>query len=551
MTTTPPAPRPAVAARFIGKSVTRKEDQRLLTGHGLYVDDVKVSGTLHAAFLRSDLARAAITGIDTGAAKELPGVVAVFTWEDFNGISGPGYHSMMSEELLVPPPLAITDVRYVGDPVAMVIAETRYVAEDTCELIEVDYDPQTAVVDYTRAAADTENVVHAGWGLESNAMVQVPFTPLSPDLDEVFASAAHVVECDVEQNRYVAMPMETRGIVASYNKGRQELDIASATQSVHETENFFARYVQIPEGHVHVTARDVGGGFGQKMFVYREECAVVLASFLLGQPVKWIEDRRENLLSAGHSRNEFAHVKVAVDADGIIQAITADHVCDVGHVRGVSRGHGPDAPAGSVQDAPARVLHRDGVDQHHGQGRRTAARGCSRPPRRRWRSTTPPRRSASTPRSCGGATCSPSATSPSPRPAATCSRRSPRSRRWSRRSSSSTTRRSARSRPRRAAQGRHLGVGICSYVEPTSMGSNTLATEAATVKVETSGHVVAYLGTTAHGQSIETTMAQIVAEHLGVAYDDVTIVQADSRSTPYGPGTGGSRTTVVAGGGDP
>src|SRR5689334_10988848 len=223
MTTTPapPAPPgPPVAARFIGKSVTRKEDQRLLTGHGLYVDDVKVSGTLHAAFLRSDLARAAITSVDTAAAKALPGVVAVFTWEDFNGISGPGYHSMMSEELLVPPPLAITD--------------TRYVAEDACELIEVEYDPQIAVVDYTRAAADTENVVHAGWGLESNAMVQVPFTPLSPDLDDVFASAAHVIECDVEQNRYVAMPMETRGIVASFHKGRQELDVTCATQSVHE-----------------------------------------------------------------------------------------------------------------------------------------------------------------------------------------------------------------------------------------------------------------------------------------------------------------------------
>ena len=201
---------------------------------------------MHAAFLRSDLARAAITRIDTSAAKELPGVVAVYTWEDFNGISGPGYHSMMSEELAVPPPLAITDVRYVGDPVAMVVAETRYLAEDACELIEVDYDPQTAVVDYTRAAADTENLVHAGWGLESNAMVQVPFTPLSPDLDEVFASAAHVVECDVEQNRYVAMPMETRGIVASFHKGRQELEIACATQSVHETKNFFARYVADP-----------------------------------------------------------------------------------------------------------------------------------------------------------------------------------------------------------------------------------------------------------------------------------------------------------------
>src|SRR5215467_7937336 len=121
MTTTPAPP---VAARFVGQSVTRKEDQRLLTGHGLYVDDVKVHGTLHAAFLRSDLARAAITRVDTSAAREMPGVVAVYTWDDFNGISGPGYHSMMSQELLVPPPRAITDVRDIGDP------EERY-AEET------------------------------------------------------------------------------------------------------------------------------------------------------------------------------------------------------------------------------------------------------------------------------------------------------------------------------------------------------------------------------------------------------------------------------------
>ena len=243
----------------------------------------------------------------------MPGVVAVYTWEDFNGITGPGYHAMLGEELVVPPPLAITDVRYVGDPVAVVIAESRYLAEDACEAIEVDYEPQQPVVDYMVAAADTENIVHAGWGLESNAMAAVPFMALSPDLDDVFANAAHVVECDVEQNRYVAMPMETRGIVVSYVKGRDELEIVCATQSVHETRNFFSRFLQIPDGNVRVTARDVGGGFGQKMFVYREECAVALASYLLGRPVKWIEDRRENLLSAGHSRNEFAHVRMAVD----------------------------------------------------------------------------------------------------------------------------------------------------------------------------------------------------------------------------------------------
>ena len=186
MTTTPAQP---VAARYLGQSVSRKEDQRLLTGHGLYVDDVKVHGLLHAAFLRSDLARAAITHLDTSAAKTMPGVVAVYTWEDFNGLTGPAYHAMLGEELVVPPPLAITDVRYVGDPIALVVAESRYLAEDACEAIEVDYDPQPPVVDYRSAAADTDNIVHAGWGLESNAMASVPFMALSPDLDDAFAAA--------------------------------------------------------------------------------------------------------------------------------------------------------------------------------------------------------------------------------------------------------------------------------------------------------------------------------------------------------------------------
>ena len=136
----PQTPLSPVAARYLGRSVSRKEDQRLLTGHGLYVDDVRVVRTLHAAFVRSDLARADITRVDTSAAKELPGVVAVYTWEDFNGITGPGYHAMLGEELAVPPPLAITDVRYAGDPVAIVIAESRYLAEDAAETIEVEWE---------------------------------------------------------------------------------------------------------------------------------------------------------------------------------------------------------------------------------------------------------------------------------------------------------------------------------------------------------------------------------------------------------------------------
>jgi carbon-monoxide dehydrogenase large subunit len=544
MTQTPVSP---VAARFIGQSVTRKEDQRLLTGHGLYVDDVRVQGTLHAAFLRSDLACAAITRIDVTEARAMPGVVAVYTWEEFNGITGPGYHSMMSEELLVPPPLAVTDVRYVGDPVAIVVAESRYLAEDACEVIEVDYDPQTAVVDYTKAAADTDNIVHAGWGLESNAMVAVPFTPLSADLDDTFANAAHVVECDVEQNRYVAIPMETRGIVASFNKGREELEISCATQSVHETKNFFARYVQIPESNVHVNARDVGGGFGQKMFVYREECAVVLASFLLGRPVKWIEDRRENLLSAGHSRNEWAHMRLAVDDDGIIQAIAGDHVCDVGAYAVCPAGMDPMLLPGPYK-TPRLGFSIEMVWTN------TMGKAAYRGP---WMFETTAREMAI------DYTAHEIGIDP-----AEFRRRnllafsdlpftSPSGNVFQEITPLETLEQALeildyeafrKEQAEALAEGRYLGVGICSYVEPTSMGGNTLASEAAHVTVETSGRVIAYLGTTAHGQSIETTMAQIVADTLGVPYEDVSIVQADSSSTPYGPGTGGSRTAVVTGG---
>ena len=332
MTMTAPLPGSAAspAARYIGQSVTRKEDQRLLTGHGHYVDDVTVPGMLHAAFLRSDVARGAITRLDLDAARALDGVVAVYSWTDFHGVFGAGWHAMLGEELQVPPPLAISDVRHVGDPIALVVAISRYVAEDACDLIEVDIDPRQAVVEFSTAHLDTDNIVHAAWGLPSNAMVAQPFTPMSPDLDQAFANAAHVVECTVRQNRYVCVPMEGRGVVASYSTGRGELDLVCSCQSVHETRNFFSRYLRIPESSIRVTARDVGGGFGQKMFVFREECAVVLASKLLGQPVKWIEDRCENLIAAPHSRNEQGVVRLAVDDDQIIQAISIDHVGDVG-----------------------------------------------------------------------------------------------------------------------------------------------------------------------------------------------------------------------------
>jgi aerobic carbon-monoxide dehydrogenase large subunit len=535
------------AARYVGASVTRKEDKRLLTGHGLYVDDVALPGMLHAAFLRSELAKATITNLDTAAARELPGVLAVFTWQDFDGRFGEAWHAMLGEELQVPPPLAITDVRHVGEPIALVVAESRYLAEDACELIEVDLDPGDPCIDFVTAAADTDHVVHGAWGFPSNTMVEVPFTPLSPDLDEVFAGNPHVVEAAIRQNRYLCVPMETRGIVASWAPGRDELEITCSCQGVHETRNYFARYLQVPEGRVRVHARDVGGGFGQKMFVFREECAVVLAARLLGRPVKWIEDRRENLVAAPHSRNEFGIVRLAIDDDQVIQAITIDHVADVGAY--------PPCPAvidPQLLPGPYRIP-RLGFSMAM-VWTNTMGKGAYRGP---WMFETTAREMAidHAARTLGidpielrrrnllTAGDLPF-TSPGGKelreitPLETLDQALDMLDYPAFRAEQAAAR----------AEGRLLGLGCCAYVEPTSMGTPTLATEGATVRVEASGQVVAYLGTTSHGQSVETTMAQIVADTLGVAYDDVTVVQGETESTPYGPGTGGSRTAVVAGG---
>jgi aerobic carbon-monoxide dehydrogenase large subunit len=535
------------AARYVGASVTRKEDKRHLTGHGLYVDDVVLPGMLHAAFLRSELAKATITHLDAAAARALPGVVAVFTWQDFDGRFGETWHAMLGEDLKVPPPLAVTDVRHVGDPIALVVADSRYVAEDACELIEIELDPSDPCVDFVNAAADTEHLVHGAWGFPSNAMVEVPFTPLSPDLDDVFASSPRVVEAEIQQNRYLCVPMETRGIVASWAPGRDEIDITCSCQGVHEARNFFARYLQVPEGQVRVHARDVGGGFGQKMFVFREECAVVLATRLLGRPVKWIEDRRENLIAAPHSRNESGTVRLAIDDDHVIQAITIDHVADVGaypacpaiidpqllpgpykiprlgfsmamvwtNTMGKGAYRGPwmfETTARELAiDHAARTLGIDPIELRRKNLLAAADLPFTSPGGKLFKEITP-------------LETLDQALEMLDYPAFRAEQAAAR------------------------AEGRLLGLGCCAYVEPTSMDTSTLATEGATVRVEASGKVVAYIGTTSHGQGVETTMAQIVADTLGVAYDDVTVVQGDTESTPYGPGTGGSRTAVVAGG---
>ena len=317
---------PVAAARYTGDRVHRVEDARLLTGDGTFVDDVVRPGMLHACFVRSPFPRARLLGIDVSAALALEGVHAVFTAADLN----PGVHevwfSMIGKE--VPdtprPPLAEGQVRFVGDPVALVVAETRYLAEDAADLVEVDYEPLTPIVDYA-AGQEAAELVHEGY--ERNIAGRLRGGNRD-ELDEVFGAAAHVVAEEIHEQAYAAVPIETRGLVVEWSSG--EMTIWAATQAPHEVRAVCSRLLGLDEHRIRVIMRDTGGGFGQKVVPLREDMCLMLAAQKVPAALKWIEDRRENLMSAGQARHEHAVAGMAFADDGEILGAKIEHVQDVG-----------------------------------------------------------------------------------------------------------------------------------------------------------------------------------------------------------------------------
>jgi aerobic carbon-monoxide dehydrogenase large subunit len=319
---------PVAAARYAGARVARVEDPRLLTGQGTFVDDVTRPGMLHACFVRSPVARARISSIDVSGALRLAGVHAVFTAADLNPRVREQWYSLHGPD--VPdtprPPLADGEVRFVGDPVALVVAADRYLAEDAAELVVVDYEPLPPVVDYV-TAQESDELVHPGY--PGNLAGELNIPP-SPEAAAVFDEAPHVMRETIYQQGYAAVPMETRGLIAEWSAPSGELTIWASTQSPHEVRMFSARLLGIPAQRVRVVARDTGGGFGQKVVPQREDMCVLLAARQVPAALKWIEDRRENLLSAGQSRHEHADARMAFDGDGRILAAAIDYVQDVG-----------------------------------------------------------------------------------------------------------------------------------------------------------------------------------------------------------------------------
>ena len=539
----------AAAARYAGTRVKRVEDLRLLTGHGTFVDDVVRPGMLHAHFVRSPMARGRILGIDVSDALAMDGVHAVFTADDLNPGVRAHWYSLIGRDIpdTPRPPLAEGEVRFVGDPVALVIAVDRYVAEDAAELVVVDYEPLVPVVDYA-TASESDELVHAAY--PGNVAGVLGGRPVE-DLAELFDQAAHVVEETIYQQAYAAVPMETRGLIAEFSAPTGEMTIWASTQSPHEVRLFCSRLLGLDEHRVRVVMRDTGGGFGQKAMPQREDMCVMLAALKVPVALKWIEDRQENLASAGQGRHEHGTARIAFDEDGHILAAAIEHVQDAGAYPvpwpvqtamvvgllfpGPYRVPNATFTCSSVfSNTTARTAYR-GPWQFESLAREVlldlAARQIGIDPielRRRnllRRDEMP-------------------LTNPNGMPYSDITPLETFENAIELLDYDAFRREQAQAR----AEGRFLGVGTCTYVEPTTAGMGFQGTEGATIRIEPSGKVNVYVSGGSSGNSLETTAVQLTADALGVDIADVNTIQGDTAITPFGGGTGGSRSgSMIAG----
>jgi aerobic carbon-monoxide dehydrogenase large subunit len=537
----------APAPRYAGTRVQRVEDGRLLTGRGTFVDDISRPGMLHACFVRSPFARARINGIDASAALELPGVHAVFTAADLNPDVREAWHAVAGKDIADTPrpPLAEGEAKFVGDPVALIVAESRYVAEDALELVDVDYEPLPSVTDFTRAQT-SDVLVHDTYA--NNVAGGLGGAP--PD-EETFASAACVVRENIYQQIYAPVPIETRGLVVEWTAATGELTLWASTQTPHELRAFCARLLGIAAQRVRVIMRDTGGGFGQKVVPMREDMCIMLAARKVPAALKWIEDRRENLMSAGQARHVDGTARMAFDPDGAILAADIDYVQDVGayptpypvlttaaigmffpgpyrvpkasfkyqtvfsNTSGLAAYRGPwqyESLAREILlDIAAREMDIDPVELR----RRNLLRRDEMP--------------YVNPNGMPYDHVAPIETFEQ--------------------AVKLLDHEGFRKEQREAlAQGRYLGLGFAAYVEPTGAATGHLATEGATIRIEPTGKINVYVNGGSSGNSLETTVVQLTADALGADIDDVATIQGDTAITPYGAGTQGSRSGPMTAG---
>jgi aerobic carbon-monoxide dehydrogenase large subunit len=541
-------------ARYVGQPVTRREDPRLLQGLAHYVDDIRLPDTKHAAFVRSPHAHAILGSIDVAEARTMPGVAGVFTAADFANVGSVPCAAAL-EGLRIPPHpvLATGKVRYVGEPVVVVVADDPYLAADAIDRVNVEYQPLEAVVDPEAAAASSAVLVHDQY--DDN--IAFRWKLAGGDIEAAFAAADRIVTGRLVNQRVIPNALEGRGVLARYFRGEHELTVWTSTQIPHLARSVLAGMLGIGENRLRLITPEVGGGFGSKLNVYREEAIVAALAMRLGVPVKWIERRRENFQATTHGRGQVGEIELAVKKDGRVLGLRYKVTADLGAYHQLLT---PAIPTltGLMQTGPYKIAavettvtgvftNKIATDAYRGAGRPEATYVCERamdlvandlkldPVEVRRRnfphaSEFPFTTATGLLYDTGDYTKTLDAVL------------------------SIAGYEGLRDEQRTArTQGRHIGIGVSTYVEICALGPSAAAPpgvgwwESATVRVEPSGKVTVLTGASPHGQGQETSFAQLAADALGVDIDDVVVIHGDTAIVQYGIGTFGSRGTAVGG----
>ena len=533
--------------KFVGDRHLRKEDPRLLTGRGRYVGDIALPGMLHVALVRSPHAHARILGVDAARAREHPGVVDVVTFADLG-------HSARTLPM-VPPhpelrgmnfaPLAGDRARFVGEPVAAVVADSRYAAEDARELIAVDYEPLPSAQTLAPGAPPVHDEIR------DNVAGRV--TLARGDVDAALRASPRVASLSLTIGRGGGQPMETRGLVADWNAALGQLTVWASSQVPHQIRQFVADLLDLVPHQVRVIAPDVGGGFGAKLIVYPEDVLIPFLARRLGRPVRWLEDRLEHMLAATQEREQEHEVTVGFDDAGRVHALRDRFVHDTGAYtpRGLvvplltaSMLTGPYRIPAVESSFESRYTHRVPVTPYRGAGQPQAVfviervldlvaretgrdranvrlANLVRPDDMPWDTGLPNYRGS-------GHVILDSGDVPA----------------VVRRALEASGYDALRDDAARArVDGRLVGVGVACYVELTGVGPF----ESARVRVDAAGRIAAWSGVTTQGQGLETTLAQIVADELGVTPEDVAVVAGDTAGVEHGTGSFASRAALVGG----
>ena len=551
----------------IGASPKRREDIRFLTGLGKYTDDIKVQNQCYAVFVRSDVAHGKINGIDTAAAAKMPGVLAIFTGEDFAEVGGNPAGWLINNRDGTPmkepkrPVLAHGKVRHVGDAYAAVIAETYAQAVDAAEAVDADIEELDAIVDMAAALANSDHRVHDE--IDDNCCFDWGWIEDNRDAtDAAIKGAAHVTTLNLINNRLVPNAMEGRASIGDYDPGTDHYTLTTTSQNPHLTRLLISAFVMgIAENKLTIIAPDIGGGFGSKIYHYGEEALVLAASKKLGRPVKWTATRAESFLTDAHGRDHVTKIELATDKDGKFLAIRTETMANVGAYLSNFATATPTFLHGTVMagnytvplvyvNVKAVFTNTAPVDAYRGAGRPEATFSLERVidmcARELGMDPLELRRK--------------NFIQPDQFPFTTAAGLAYDSGNFDalvdKMEEIADLKGFAARKAESAKRGLLRGLGVNTYIEACGLAPSNLAGvlgarvglyDAATVRVNATGNISVMTGAHSHGQGHETVFPQIVAEMLGIPADSVDIVHGDTSKIPFGMGTYGSRSLSVAG----